>query len=390
MMRSTALLLTSIFTVSAPALAQDMEGVEPLDRADALEEVDPLDLLEQAGMELPERLAPTIINGAAVGDDAWPAAGGLLGNITFSYQGQQATFPMFMCSSTLIAPDVVLTAAHCVDQDFLELQFSGLPVDIVNVQYAWSAQEDLSGYGLGGQTSLPEGAGVGSEWVQNHGWVGVFGLNIRIAENHDIALIFLDEPVLDVEPALLPLPEEASQVVAGAPITIVGWGNQRPVPQGQQPAPGNVGIRRAADTVIGEVGLTEFQAGTTIETGRKCQGDSGGPTFMEVETESIVTTRVIGVTSHSWDETQCESKGGVDTRVDFYLDWIDAEMRAACEDGIRTACDEPGILKPEFPVVEDEEVDGAKACGCSAPATPASLVALFGALGLVLARRRRS
>ena len=56
MMRSTALLLTSIFTVSAPALAQDMEGVEPLDRADALEEVDPLDLLEQAGMELPERL----------------------------------------------------------------------------------------------------------------------------------------------------------------------------------------------------------------------------------------------------------------------------------------------------------------------------------------------
>jgi len=388
MSRVLSLLLTAGLA-SAPALAQDAQGVDTLDDVDELR-----DLLEDAGVELPQTdapIAPTIINGAAVGDDAWPSAGGLLANITISYQGQQATFPMFMCSSTLIAPDVVLTAAHCVDEEFLTAQFGGF-VDIEDLQYAWSAQEDLSGFGLGGATTLPADAAVGSTWVPHPEWVGVYELQTGIAQNHDIALLFLDEPVPDVEHAYLPLPEEADQLVGSAPITIVGWGNQEPVPQGQQPRPGKVGLRRAADTIIGEVGPTEFQAGTTVETGRKCQGDSGGPSYQQVQTEALVDWRVIGVTSHSYDMTQCESKGGVDTRVSYYLDWIDAEMRAACADGTRSWCETEGIVEPPFPSVADgdpDSVDQAKACGCSAPATPASLAVLAGALGLLLVGRRR-
>ena len=35
--------------------------------------------------------------------------------------------------------------------------------------------------------------------------------------------------------------------------------------------------------------------------------------------------RVIGVTSHAYDESDCNETGGVDTRSDYFLDWIEAE-----------------------------------------------------------------
>jgi len=57
--------------------------------------------------------------------------------------------------------------------------------------------------------------------------------------------------------------------------------------------------------------------------------------------------RVIGVTSHAYDWTDCREKGGVDTRVDYYLDWIDDEMRTRCESDERVWCDEEGIIPPD-------------------------------------------
>ena len=51
-------------------------------------------------------------------------------------------------------------------------------------------------------------------------------------------------------------------------------------------------------------------------------GDSGGPTYMDVETSSETKRRVIGITSHAYDPNDY-AKGGVDTRVDVWLDWID-------------------------------------------------------------------
>ena len=103
--------------------------------------------------------------------------------------------------------------------------------------------------------------------------------------------------------------EEAEQIVSGAPVQIVGWGQQT---SDAQPPAGTVGVKFIADSVIGEIAPYELQIGDSPDDGRKCHGDSGGPTYFEVEGgEDPDPWRVIGVTSHSFDFTDCASRGGV-------------------------------------------------------------------------------
>jgi hypothetical protein len=316
-----------------------------------------------------------IINGGVATTDDWPMTGGLL-------MGASATVPGFgdvsaralMCSSTLIAPDVVLTAAHCVDiQGLADIAGqSGYPIEnLRDLEFAWSRQEELYEWDLldsavNGPQPWPDDA-VFSVGTVHHPDFDLATLQVGLAKNFDIALVFLAEPVLDVPFALLPTEEEADQVAVGAPVTIVGWGQQQ-----QDAVPGTVGIKMMAQSTIDEVARFEFQVGKEYESGRKCHGDSGGPTFLEVETSSAEAVRVVGVTSHAYDTTDCRVTGGVDTRVDFYLEWIDAEMHAACDDGTRVWCDEPGIISPpdedglyawEIPAAGEEEQ--AKGCGCN-------------------------
>jgi len=112
-----------------------------------------------------------------------------------------------------------------------------------------------------------------------------------------------------------------------------------------------------------------------------------------VETGSATKERVVGVTSHSWDSTDCASVGGVETRVDHYLDWIDDEMGDACAEGTRTWCDEPGILPPPTGARTSSANIGdgirvAPFCGTVAPGSSAVLAAL--SMLLTGARRSRA
>ena len=68
----------------------------------------------------------------------------------------------------------------------------------------------------------------------------------------------------------------------------------------------------------------------------------------------------IGVTSHAYDETDCFETGGVDTRVDYYLEWIENEMTSRCTAETRAWCDTPGIVTPEY--YESLEEDSKLAC----------------------------
>jgi len=146
------------------------------------------------------------------------------------------------------------------------------------------------------------------------------------------------------------------------------------------------------ESYIARLAPYEMQIGLEKDDVRKCHGDSGGPTFLDIETTTDDAMRVIGVTSHSYDASDCDHTGGVDTRVDYYLDWIDDQMRGACDDGTRVWCKEPGILvppttaPPEDTGVEDVTSDGGDeengGCGCGTtrasplPAILAGLLAL--------------
>ena len=48
-------------------------------------------------------------------------------------------------------------------------------------------------------------------------------------------------------------------------------------------------------------------------------------------------------TSHAYDESDCE-RGGVDTRVDAFRDWVESEMVDACTEGVRLDCENGGTL----------------------------------------------
>ena len=324
-----------------------------------------------------------IINGESVTENHYPESGGMLAGTVLEFGGSEYDIKMLMCTATLIAPDVVMVAAHCVDFSYYE-QMTGMEFD--DVDLVFSRHADLSEYsGMPGVTWPTDGV-FAWEAAQHPGF-SMQTMGIGLSENDDIALMFLEDAILNVEPAVLPTREEAELVVEGAVVDIVGWGQQT---SDQNPPAGTVMYKMAGESVIGAVSDYEFQVGPDTDDVRKCHGDSGGPTFMDVGGGEY---RVIGVTSHAYDMTDCREKGGVDTRVDYYLDWIDEEMRSRCEDGTRVWCETDGIIPPGFSAEADKssgpgevEVSG---CGCSQGS--ASHVGLW-ALGLLglLARRRQA
>lgn len=326
-----------------------------------------------------------IIHGDPASVDLHPAAGGILFGGTlevppmFGGGGtQRVEMRQFICSSTLIAPDVVLAAAHCVDPAVL-----AQGGELVEGEFRWSRKANLA---------RPESPS--DPWpqdsivVRESRWPDPWDINAMNnfdtdERKWDISLLFLETPVTDVAPAILVNEDEADLLVPGTVVEIVGWGMQEPVTVFDSflpPEPGTFAEKYFGITTLHDVARFEMQVGNDDEP-RKCKGDSGGPTFLKVNADTVEQYRLVGVTSRSADFTLCAEKGGYDTRVDAYLGWVDDTMRAACEDGTRAWCDEPGILPPT-PSPEEEDK---RAC---------SSVPLGSALGwagilLALAARRR-
>lgn len=346
---------------------------------------------------------PAIINGEAAGHSDYPMSGGLIIDTTLDIPGF-GVFPLpdlFICSSTLIAPDVVLTAAHCLDPDALTMGFG----ESSDTEFYWTTAEDLTAYTGEREQELPEGTVQAVDWVF-HPDFSLTALEIGLSDNHDIALVFLSEPVLDIQPAILPTVEEGAALEAGLEVVVVGWGQQIATSGFETPPEGSIQIKQMGESTIAESAAFEFKVGEVESDVRKCHGDSGGPSFAMVGQGTGDDMRLIGVTSHAYDNTDCNETGGVDTRVDFHLAWIDAEMRAACSDGTRVWCDEPGILPTDyFDVGEDagggddggiedeldelDEDDGedGKGSGCSVGTLSAMAFPALMGLGMALRRR---
>ena len=325
---------------------------------------------------------PLIINGDDAGLSDYPMTGALLMTATFTYEEHTFPYSSIVCSSTLIAPDVVLLAAHCVD----DLSFTGGYGTLEDIVLAWTRQSDLTEWdGLHYEPDWPIDA-VAVRATVAHEDFSLFDLEIGLYENHDIALVFLDQ-ALDAPIAYVPSRDEALQIEEGLTVEVVGWGQQSATPAWKPPPAGSFAIKQMGQSFIARLAPYEMQIGLEEDDVRKCHGDSGGPTFLDIETTTDDAMRLIGVTSHTYDNSDCDHTGGVDTRVDYYLDWIDEQMRAACEDGTRVWCEEPGILVPPTTIPEDTGIadagDGDEekgGCGCGttgASPLPAILAGLL-------------
>ena len=332
-----------------------------------------------------------IINGEDAALEDYPMTGATIFDGVIDY-GSMGTLDatMMLCSSTLVAPDVVLLAAHCLDETVLTYGVGS----IEEMDMYWTRQADLSKYDGSRRRDLPDDAVHTTNWVVN-GDFDIYGMGTGLGESQDIALLFLDEAQEDLPLAYLPTEEEGAQLEEGMDVEVVGWGQQEATSQWEAPPEGTYLYKQMGLSMIAKLGDAEFKVGEEESDVRKCHGDSGGPSFAEVGTDSSETMRVVGVTSHSYDESDCDKTGGVDTRVDFHLDWIDAQLRAACADGTRVWCEEgmEGILSaPDSgseAVAEVDDITGEKrrAGACS---TAGGLVGPWWLLGLVaLGRRRR-
>jgi MYXO-CTERM domain-containing protein len=299
----------------------------------------------------------------------------------------------FSCSATLIAPDVVLTAGHCVDPE--AIQSAGWQVNPDTMIFGFTRSADVRAYD-GGGTDWPSDVALSLDFVAHPQW-SLRGLGVGLSLNYDIGLIFLDEALEDGPFSYLPTGEEAGQLEEGDDVIAVGWGMTSATNYN------SAGVKQQGVSTVGELSDYEIHVGPDTEDVRKCHGDSGGPSFLEVESESTEPLRQVGITSHAYDSTDCTQTGGVDTRVDYYLEWIDEELRDRCDDGSRVWCEEPGILAAPVPASEaaegfvppDDLLSDVQLLGCASTPGGAPGGAPWGGLSLAwlslvaVGRRRR-
>jgi hypothetical protein len=215
------------------------------------------------------------IVGGALDGDRHPNVGIMVG-IDVRPGGHIA---VYTCSGTLVAPDVYLTASHCLPERLPfadELVEEGLEIDELRVGFA---SEHAMGEDLWGPYPAIE------PYIQADSWA----INPDYPANvyDDYGLVYLDRPAASlfpgVTPAALP-PAGYLDRVAKRDYVLVGYGSHKLVP----PVTDELlfdGSRRwaaARQSVLDDVSLTlrgSPMSNSPEESGVSCPGDSGGAIF---------------------------------------------------------------------------------------------------------------
>ena len=233
------------------------------------------------------------------------------------------TYPTdrWRCTGTLVAPTIIITAAHCAEA----------PVDTVYHSFDWQGP-------LGEPDAKP---GIPAELRNDPGWT-LGGTNtdgsqsiftdpdwdgdLQIQSLDDIGIIVLDEPVTGIEPAEIAPVGYLDGTPRGTLFTMAGYGVRFAKPASGPRRPAQIADRERRFTVAPLSNLTRDTIMLAASPNDKrggggtCFGDSGGPVFLD--------GYLVGVTS--WGTSQFCKAGqagyqrlDTDDAFEFYGSFLD-------------------------------------------------------------------
>jgi len=279
-----------------------------------------------------------IVGGTNTRSKDWPDVVGVLGT-----KG--------MCTGTLIAPDVVLTAGHCIGIE---------PIYVVT-------HADSLEPGAPGENIEVKWARAYPDWE----------------DRFDVGVIMLQRMARTKPRAIATACLANERLGAGAPVTIVGYGLIAP-----DASDANTRLHVARIPVTDPYcehapgcSRTAWPKGEFAAGGRgtdACYGDSGGPAYLETPSGFALA----GVVSRALNipGLPC-GNGGIYTRADKVVAWIQSVTERRLE---RVACDSPG----DDPDETDDAVDASEGCAAQR-GTGTGFFALV-VLSLAFANRRRT